>query len=260
MIPSVRLQSPGNVLPEPQDVESTYPVKDLGENIRAGIGIHDSSASLVPYLMHSDTKFILVSTGTWCISMNPFNNEPLTALQLELDCLNYMSIRQKPVKSSRLFLGHMHDVNVKQMAEAFGVDEDHYKSVEPDKSMINDLLAPNTDYPALHIDGIPENFIDSSLNPQVFKSFDEAYHHLMIGLVDLTAGSIQLIDENKTQAGNLFITGGFSRNPIFIALLSMKFPEKKVVPSEIPNSTSLGAAMVLWKALDPDQVLEVDLG
>jgi hypothetical protein len=201
--------------------------------------------------MQSDSPFILVSTGTWCISMNPFNNEPLTVLQLERDCLNYMSIRQKPVKASRLFLGHMHEVNVKQMATAFGASMNHYRSVEPDLAITDSLLARSKGKSVLYADGMPEDFIDSSLNPQAFQSFEEAYHHLMIGLVDLTAKSIRLIAENESQAGKLFVTGGFSKNPIFMNLLSRKFPEKKVVPSEIPNATSLGAALVLWKAMDP---------
>lgn len=52
----------------------------------------------------ADEKFILLSTGTWCINMNPFNEDPLTKEQLEQDCLSYMSINQKPVKYSRFFM------------------------------------------------------------------------------------------------------------------------------------------------------------
>ena len=74
-----------NTLPKPVSVETTYPSKIFDQTVPVGIGIHDSSSSLVPYFMNSPDEFILVSTGTWCISMNPFNEEPLTAHQLKKD-------------------------------------------------------------------------------------------------------------------------------------------------------------------------------
>jgi len=40
----------------------------------AGIGLHDSSAALIPYQMSFREPFVLISTGTWVISMNPFND------------------------------------------------------------------------------------------------------------------------------------------------------------------------------------------
>jgi sugar (pentulose or hexulose) kinase len=80
------LQQAGIVLPEPVNNETVYDSTIQGHSFKTGIGIHDSSASLVPYLENSEKKFILVSTGTWCISMNPFNDEPLTGAQLKNDC------------------------------------------------------------------------------------------------------------------------------------------------------------------------------
>jgi sugar (pentulose or hexulose) kinase len=51
---------------------------DGKEKIVAGSGLHDSSAALIPYLASFSDSFILISTGTWCISLNPFNASPLT--------------------------------------------------------------------------------------------------------------------------------------------------------------------------------------
>ena len=47
------------------------------KRIVAGNGLHDSSAALVPYLISFNYPFVLISTGTWCISLNPFNHSPL---------------------------------------------------------------------------------------------------------------------------------------------------------------------------------------
>jgi L-fuculokinase len=77
--------------------------------IPIGPGIHDSSSALVPYLKTIKEPFVLISTGTWCISINPFNEEPLTQHELESDCLNFLSYEGKSVRASRLFSGNEHE-------------------------------------------------------------------------------------------------------------------------------------------------------
>ncbi len=82
------------------------------ENIPVGIGLHDSSAALIPYLLQFKEPFVLISTGTWSISLNPFNDHPLTIEELQQDCLCYLSFEGKPVKASRLFLGPEYEKGV----------------------------------------------------------------------------------------------------------------------------------------------------
>jgi len=250
----------GEKLPEPSPVGTAYPSATLEKEIPAGIGIHDSSSSLVPYFMHSDDPFILISTGTWCISMNPFNPSPLTPSQLEQDCLAYMSMQQKPVKSSRLFLGHIHDVNTARIAAAFGVDEDAYKGVVFNEDLIRSLWKRSKGRRVFYRDGIPDDHLDEHVEPGSFSSFEEAYHRLVMDLVDLTIHSIGLITEPDDASKNIYITGGFSKNPIFVQMMATRFPEKKVFTSEIANATSLGAAMVLWNAVDQAFTPSSDLG
>jgi len=45
--------------------------------MKMGFGVHDSSAALIPYLKAQKNPFLLISTGTWSISINPFNKEKL---------------------------------------------------------------------------------------------------------------------------------------------------------------------------------------
>ena len=246
-------------LPDPESVETTYPSIKFPREVPVGIGIHDSSSSLVPYFMNSDEPFILVSTGTWCISMNPFNPEPLTAEQLKQDCLTYMSIQQKPVKSSRLFMGRIHDLNVERMNELFGVDQDAYKKVALDEALL-ESLQDNGSGRVFFKQGLPEDYVDRSVDAARFSGFAEAYHQLMIDLAALTAKSIALIIPAEDQSKNLYISGGFAKNPIFLKLMAGHFPNKGVYTSEVANATSLGAAMVLWKGIDPSFSPKVDLG
>jgi len=250
----------GGLFPQPVNVEETSPGTKLSKQIPVGIGIHDSSASLVPYLMHSDEEFILISTGTWCISMNPFNHSPLTPEQLQQDCLEYLSVYQKPVKSSRFFLGHIHDVNVKNLTIAFGLDEKAYKHVCLDDEILQPLLSREAGDRMFFKEGMTKDFTDHSIDHGDFQNFEQGYHQLIADLVDLTAESINLIIGEKDNTKNLYITGGFSKNDIFLEGLACRFRNKKVFTSDIPNATSLGAALVLIKGLDPGFHPRIDIG
>jgi hypothetical protein len=249
----------GILVPDPVSNEVTYSAKIEDQTLDIGIGIHDSSSSLVPYFKGSDRKFILISTGTWCIFMNPFNSEPLTADQLRKDSLCYMSIRQQQVKSSRLFLGHIHDVNSAHLARSFGVDPGHYKKVKADRRLIASFMNKNSGR-VFFSKGVPDDYIDSEADMSTFRSFDEAYHRLMYDLVDVAMESLNLIipDGDKTEA--VYISGGFARNEIFVILFAARLPKKTVYTSEIDNATALGAAMVIREKAFAGKMPVVDLG
>ncbi len=254
------IREEGIMLPEPVGVEQVFPAASIHSDVPVGIGIHDSSSSLVPYFKHTKDAFALVSTGTWSIHMNPFNHTPLTRTQLERDCLAYMSIQQKPVKSSRFFLGHIHDVNVERLSECFKVDKAAYKSVAADEVLLAQLGKKNRGKRVFFAGAMPGDFVDEGVDPGKFGSFQEAYHQLMIDLTDLTADSISLVITPGDRTKNLFVTGGFAKNPIFTRLLAARFSDKTVYTSEIANATSLGAALVLWRCFGDGREPEVDLG
>jgi len=246
-------------LQEPVSNSIIFEVKIFKQPVKIGIGIHDSSSSLVPYIKGSRRKFILISTGTWCIFMNPFNSEPLTADQLRKDSLCYMSIKQQQVKSSRLFLGHIHDVNVKRLNKHFGVDTDYYKKVRIDNFRITALFRGNQDR-LFFSDGVSAGYVDSDADLSRFTSFDEAYHKFMFDLVDLGMESLRLIIPEDDQTTAVFISGGFARNEIFIKLLAGRLPDKEVYTSEIDNATALGAAMVIWENVFGGNIPKINLG
>ena len=87
--------------------------------IKEGVGLHDSSAALIPYLSAFTEPFVLISSGTGCISLNPFNDRVLTNEELEMDTLCYMSYKGKPVKASRLFAGKEHEIGLKEISEMY---------------------------------------------------------------------------------------------------------------------------------------------
>jgi sugar (pentulose or hexulose) kinase len=246
--------------PEPADVSTINEVIIEGKKFYSGIGIHDSSSSLAPYFTASKGKFILISTGTWCINMNPFNAEKLTAEQLDLDCLCYMSITKQPVKSSRLFMGHIHDIAVQKLNEHFNTDDDYYKSVKTDNKLI-DLCRENRVKGRIFFDDNPySREVKEKIDFFVFKSFEEGYHHLMVELSELAIESIDLVIPEDNDIENIYLTGGFSKNPIFNKLISDAYSIKNVYTSEIFNATALGAALVILQSLNPEKRPSLNLG
>jgi sugar (pentulose or hexulose) kinase len=253
------LQREGISLPQPVSNSIVSDVIIEKQLVKTGVGIHDSSASLVPYFKATKEQFMLLSTGTWCILMNPFNREPLTTEQLRKDSLCYMSIQQQQVKSSRLFMGHIHDVNVERLSQHFGVEAGFYKTVRTNAEKILKLLNHKQGRTFFR-QGIPADFIDRQVDLSTFASFDEAYHHLMFDLVDLCLESLSLIIPADDQTKVVYVSGGFARNELFVRLLASRLPGKKVYTSEMDNATALGAAMVVWEAAFGIGLPQTDLG
>jgi sugar (pentulose or hexulose) kinase len=206
---------------------------------KVGVGLHDSSAALIPYLINFSTPFILISTGTWSISMNPFNEAPLTADELKNDCLCYMQYQGKPVKASRLHTGLEHEKQSKRIAEFFSQDVGKYRDIAFNSELINSLR-PNI----RGTDKISDGFSFHKKNLSDFTSDIEAYHHLILDIVRLQYISTRLVMDNS-EMKRIFVDGGFSNNSIFMNLLANAFPDQEVYAASMAQATALGAALVI---------------
>lgn len=236
------LKNEGIQLPVPVPNDTMYATDLSGKKIEVGIGIHDSSASLVPYLK-TGAEFILISSGTWCINMNPFNPDPLTKEELDKDCLCYLSTKQKQVKSSRLFMGHYHDANLKYLEEHFNAAPGSFKKVKPDCGKLAMWMKEKKK--VFFNSPLSAEGIDRSVDLNMFPGFDEAYNRFMFDLTMMEIESINLVIPVKDNSKNIYISGGFSNNSIFARLIASCYKDKNVYVSEISNSSALGAAMAL---------------
>ncbi len=206
---------------------------------KVGVGLHDSSAALIPYLVNFSMPFILISTGTWSISMNPFNKSPLTAEELKNDCLCYMQYQGEPVKASRLHIGLEHEKQVRRISEHFNQDVDKYKDIIFDPESVNSLKS--------NIFGtvqISNGFGFGRRNLSDFKSDTEAYHQLISDIIELQFISTHLVIDNS-DVKRIFVDGGFSNNSIFMNLLANTFPDQEVYAASMAQATALGAALVI---------------
>jgi sugar (pentulose or hexulose) kinase len=206
----------------------------LIHSLNVGTGLHDSSAALIPYLAtFKGQKFVLISTGTWCITLNPFNHTPLTDEELQQDCLAYMQYKGEPVKASRLFAGYEHEQATKQLSEQFQKPLDYYKTVKFDSDLIENLNV---------------------------KTYESAYHQLILSLVDKQIISSKLV-LNDSSITKLFVDGGFGKNEIYMKLLAKAFTEMEVYAASVAQATSLGAALAIhedWNTKNiPQNLIEL---
>jgi len=234
-------------LPKPVSPSDVYDVAIEGITIKTGIGLHDSSASLIPYLKSSDKPFILVSTGTWCIIMNPFNTEPLTAEQLRNDTICNLGINRQQVKSARLFLGHIHDMNVARLDDHFGVTGELYKTIKIKSKKIRKLLASRHGR-IFFRHGIPPGYVDEKADLSHFLTYADAYHQMVCDLTDVCMESFRLIIPADDKTEIVYVTGGFARNDTFVRILAARLSDKRVYASQVENSTALGAAMAIYES------------
>jgi sugar (pentulose or hexulose) kinase len=201
-------------------------------NVRLGIGLHDSSSALIPYLRTIRDPFLQLSTGTWCVSLNPFNHTPLTSGQLQEDCLCYISYKGNPVKASRLFAGHAHEQQARRLALHFHQPANHFETVRCDTALLRRLEHA----------GPPSGFLERE--PGEFPDYETAYHRLMLDLVHRQAASTQLVLEGSG-VSQVLVDGGFSKNPIFMHLLARAFPGQQVRAASVAQATAIGAALCL---------------
>jgi sugar (pentulose or hexulose) kinase len=238
-----------NIFPPIAPTSSYIRLNSGTKKLIAGVGIHDSSAALAPYLLNVEKPFILLSTGTWSIAFNPFSKELLHAEDLSKDCLYYLNFLGKPVKACRLFLGNEHNYQIKKIAARFDKDDNYHRQVKFDKSIAQKLIRENNPEKKF----IPETMDVTPLLPQLrkrkvnldlFESYEEAYHQLNLDLTALQELSLQLVI-GQTKISKLYISGNFCDNQPFIALMATRFPKLKVYTSIISRATALGAAAII---------------
>jgi sugar (pentulose or hexulose) kinase len=230
----VRKEGIEKLLPPIVSYDHTTP----GPNYVIGTGLHDSSAALIPYLINFTEPFVLISSGTWCISLNPFNNSLLTQEELSKDCLCYLQYKGLPVKASRLFAGQAHEDAVKKIAAHYNVSPFFYQKIEFDAALAAQLKK------------------ETGRDLLSFGNVKEAYHQVMIDIVRKQAAATKLVLNNPVK--RIFVDGGFSNNPLYMHLLAAEFPQLKIYAASMSQATALGAALAVHSVWS-EQSLPADI-
>lgn len=224
----------------------THSVQKLeiaGRSIKVGAGIHDSSAALLPYLLSDPEPFLLISTGTWSISLNPFSDQVLSEEDLFHDCLNFMRMDGKVVRAARIFLGNEYGLQLRKLCAYFGIAYPLAKEPVFEEVLYAKLKHSFERKYAFESIGIRRDAPEKTKLSD-FEDFEEAYHQLMIELVEMQVLSARLAIGN-TEIGKIYIDGGFVDNEVYIKLLGLNFEGKSILTAKSPIGSALGAAMLI---------------
>ncbi|MCG9792319.1 FGGY family carbohydrate kinase [Flavobacterium algicola] len=245
------LESENISLPEPKKGKQARISMVNGQEIAIGMGLHDSSSSIIPLLEsneNSGNEFVLLSTGTWIICMNPYSKESLTQEQLNNDCLCFMTPDKQQIKSSMQFLGCVHEVNAIELSNHYGVTKSHFLDFTLDAGRCTTILAKKEH--KFFPDDIPENFISELKNFDCFDDYEHAYYQLIYEIAErVYQGILRILDKNNSLK-EVYISGGFKRNDMFVEYLRQMMPNQQILFPKGENASALGAAILMKKYLN----------
>lgn len=242
----VKNEGVDRLFPELVKSNTSFPTQIGNHTIDVGVGVHDSSSALIPYLNVSPEPFMLISTGTWSICMNYYNNEPLTKSELDKDCLTFMGMDGRSVKASRLFLGEEHKEQIRALYAHFNLSQGYYKQLRFDADIFAKANSHSEKkfrfkYLKPEVYGLEQA---ASTNLSDFENFDEAYYRFLIELCELQVASAKLAIGNSG-VEKIYIDGGFSSNDMFVHILNIMMPNWKIYITDFALGTALGAALLV---------------
>ncbi|MDR3114558.1 MAG: carbohydrate kinase [Treponema sp.] len=243
----------------------------LTEEVILTLGIHDSNASLLPHFAkHGERGFVLNSTGTWCVIMNPVPVYGFAPEELGKGVFFNISAFGTPVKTANFLGGQefeiwsrlLMDIHGRQELPSFEVSQ--YRSLLAEKrAFLMPELTPGSGQfprskPRVMEDGREYPFTgiaQRSQIPGVFKRYEQGIALLGISLVMQTLTALErtgLIPGTK-----IIIEGGFRKDKAYHTLLAAALPNNPVFLTDIAEATALGAAMTVKMALTGKKLPEL---
>jgi len=220
-------------------------------------GIHDSNASLLPYLINGDKNFILNSTGTWCVVMHP--TKKLSFAQEELGKMIFYNISaNKDLVKTAIFMGGLEFETYIKILQKIHKRNDF---LDEEIELIRELITKNEYFilpgvvkgagqfpesdPRIIDCGIEyslEQIMTDAKFPPLFEDYKKAYLVIVLSLAMQTKVAIDRI--NAPTGSPIYIEGGFRHNKNYVKLIASIFPDNPVYITNISEATSFGAALL----------------
>jgi sugar (pentulose or hexulose) kinase len=235
----------------------------LSPDLVIALGIHDSNASLLPYLAkQGDRDFVLDSTGTWCVVMHPQKAYGFKPEDLGKVVFFNQSALGGPIKTA-VFTGGLEFEAWSTLIDGEGkvakqppFDPEVYRRLVARGSIfiLPEIVQGSGQFPASRARVIEEGkeFTFESIKaggprPALFSRREEAYAALNLSLALQTG--VALDRAGLVEGTDVFVEGGFRKNEDYVALLQALAPASRVALTGIAEATSLGAAMTAKAAL-----------
>jgi len=219
------------------------------------VGIHDSNASLLPYLIKTKGDFVLNSTGSVCVAMHPTDTVHLSEDELGKVVFYNLSAFLQPVKTSIFLAGIEFDTYMGLLKSRHG--DQPYPAL--DLALLEDVLTTGREFllPSLVPFGMfpdsPARAVEDSATyslmemfggktPSFFNNFDRAYTVLNLSLAIQTQVALERAGwEDGTE---IFVEGGFRKNEVYTRILASLFPNARTTLTNLEEATAFGAALI----------------
>lgn len=228
------------------------------------VGIHDSNASLLPYLIkRDDRRFVLNSTGTWCVAMHPDTTVAFEEDEIGKSVFFNISAFGEPVKTSILLGGlefETYSTILKDLHSDVVLPEFnrtlYQRVIDQRRHFIIPSVLPGTgqfpDSRARVMDGDREYPLEAitsgDLVPPLLQDLPAAYATLNLSIA--IQSKIALERVGLEPGMEIYTEGGFRHNRDYNVLLASFFPENPVFLTGIEEATSFGAAITGLAALE----------
>ncbi|MBR0856925.1 FGGY-family carbohydrate kinase [Bradyrhizobium liaoningense] len=209
----------GPIKPELADLTGLAP------ETRVFCGIHDSNASLLPYLVSRGAPFTVLSTGTWVILMSV--GLSLDQLDPRDDTLANVDVLGRPIACGRFMGGREYAI----IAGGGG---------NPDLDAIERVINSGAmALPCFSGQGGPYATAKGVIRGEVAVRDRPALATLYCALV-----SDLMLTHMGATSGDLIVEGTFAGNPLFCRTLGALRPTQRVFAAEDAAGTARGAAML----------------
>lgn len=229
----------------------------LSTDVIVTAGIHDSNASMLPYIISMEQDFLLNSTGTWCVIMHEKDKVRFAEDELGKVVFYNMNAFSKPIKTAIFMGGTEYDHYMALLRKMHGdftvpaFDPQLYGSIIREKrlfilpSVVRGIGQFPQSAPRIIEDGAvyPLEAVESrSRVPAFFEDVDTAHAVLNLSLAVQTKVSFDRAD--MYDGLPVFTEGGFRKNDAYNAIVSSFYPKSEFSLTNLDEATAYGAAML----------------
>ena len=224
------------------------------------MGIHDSNSALLPHFAKKgNMKFILNSTGTWCVIMKAVEKYGFAHNELGKIVFFNISAFGTPIKTA-IFLGGLEFETWSGLfLERFGHKDlpawnrDLYHSILIEKRLflLPELTPGSGQFPASRARIVEDEknhyFDDPEFSPPCISRPEKCLAALRISLVMQTLTALERAGlENGCE---VYTEGGFRKDEAYNRLLASALANNRVFLTDISEASAIGAAITAKMAL-----------
>lgn len=256
----------------PWDILGTV-LEDIRERIgvRSGTvvtaGVHDSNASLLPYLLTRTGDFLLNSTGTWCVIMKEAERVNFADDELGKVVFFNLDAFSKPVKTA-IFMGGLEYGHYARLFEDSGnpfsdseMDISLYQQVIDEKKLfiLPGVVGGSGQFPESSARIVEGEHIYSLMDIEHGRIIPRFFQESALGQavlnLSLAVQTRVCFERVGMEVGlPIYTEGGFRRNNAYNALMATLYPDSDFFLSDLKEATAFGAALLgkaAFEKLDP---------